>query len=104
MKAGELRHRIEIKRRQVAYDNLGHEQEAWTSIATVWAEVKELSGRELERARQLVAEATIQVRTRASGMLATDRVLFKNRTFDIASVIADTVDTERTCLCTEVRA
>jgi SPP1 family predicted phage head-tail adaptor len=103
MKAGKLRHRIAIERREVAYDDLGHETQSWQPIATVWAEVKELSGRELERARQIVAEVTVQVTTRAADLLTSDRILFKSRVLEVASAVADTVNTERICLCTEVK-
>jgi SPP1 family predicted phage head-tail adaptor len=103
MKAGQLRHRVTIERRETAYDRRGHESEVWSAFANVWAEVKELSGRELERAKQLVADATIQVTMRANNVESTDRIRFKGRIFQIASVVADTVNTMRTCLCTEVK-
>lgn len=99
-----MRHRITIQRRETSYDNLGHESEVWSPIAGLYAEVKELSGRELERARQLVPEATVQVTTRASEILQTDRILFKGRVLQIASVVPDVLNTSRVCLCSEVKA
>lgn len=103
MRAGRLRHRVTIERREADYDRRGHESEAWSPFLTVWAEVNELSGRELERAKQLVADATVQVTMRTSNIESTDRIRFKGRIFQIASVIADMVNTTRICLCTEVR-
>lgn len=102
MRSGKLRHRIQIQRRAVEYDRRGHEMRVWQPIATVWAEVKELSGRELERARQVEAEVTVQVTTRATDLLTTDRIVFKTRVLEVASAVTDTLDTERVCLCTEV--
>jgi SPP1 family predicted phage head-tail adaptor len=103
MKAGELRHRVQIQRRDVSYDSRGHEQETWVPVASVSAKVEELSGRELDRARQLTPEATFTVTLRKVAINSSDRLLFGERLLQIGSVITDTVNTMRTCLCVEVR-
>jgi SPP1 family predicted phage head-tail adaptor len=103
MKAGELRHRVQIQRRQVAYDARGHEKESFETVGSVAAKVEELSGRELERARQIVPEASFSVTLRQVDIKTSDRLLFKDRVLQIASAVADVFGTQRTCLCVEVK-
>lgn len=47
MRAGILRHRVTVQSRSAAVDALGQESLAWADMATVWADVSPLSGREL---------------------------------------------------------
>lgn len=106
MRGGKLRHRFTIQRRTVQYDSRGHETAVWQNIGTpIWCEVAELSGRELERARQLVAEATVRVITRRSGVLVTDRITttINNvaRTLQVYSVVNSPINDEQTILCAE---
>lgn len=103
MQAGKLRHRITIERRGVTYDDLGHETQAWKAIAHIRALVEELSGRELERARQLVPEATVRITTRRSPTISSDRILFRDRILQVASVVTNPIGTEQTILCTELK-
>lgn len=102
MRGGKLRHRFTIQRRTVQYDARGHETTIWLIMGPpIYCEVKELSGRELERARQLVAEATVQITTRRSGVLATDRIKFNNRILQVYSVVNSPIGDEQTILCAE---
>jgi SPP1 family predicted phage head-tail adaptor len=102
MRGGKLRHRFIIQRRTVQYDARGHETTVWTNVGTpICCEVLELSGRELERARQLVAEATVQIKTRRSDVLATDRIKFNNRILQVYSVVNSPAGDEQTILCAE---
>lgn len=103
MKSGELRHRVQIQRRQVAYDARGHEKESFETVGSVAAKVEELSGRELERARQVVAEASFSVLLRRVTIQTLDRLLYRDRILQVGSVITDARDTQRTCLCVEVK-
>ncbi len=104
MSAGKYRHRITIERREKSYDRLGHEQAEWKAIASNHpAKVTELTGRELERARQLVAEVTVSVTTRRSPAVEKDRILFRGRILNILGVTNDERGTEQTLLCAEIR-
>lgn len=87
-KAGRLRHRVAIERRsEGAYDALGHESPEWKQIDTVYAEVRDLSGRELERARQTVAEANVLVTIRHYyQLIETDRLRFRGRILNIGAI------------------
>jgi SPP1 family predicted phage head-tail adaptor len=103
VKAGELKHRVQIQRRSVSYDSRGHEKESWQTVGSVAARVEELSGREFERARQQVPEASFSVTLRRLDIATSDRLLFKDRILQIGSVITDAINTMRTCLCVEVK-
>ena len=105
MRGGTLRHSITVQRRSMTLNELGQDNEAtWVSVSgRVPCEVKELSGRELEVARQQVAEATIQIKTRYSGTLTTDRILYGSRIIQPESIVPNTRNTEFVILCTETK-
>jgi SPP1 family predicted phage head-tail adaptor len=88
-RAGKLRHRVSIERRSTSFDaDLGQAAGTWAEWKSVFAEVKDLSGRELERARQIVAEATVSIDIRyLTGLLTTDRIKFDGRTLQIGAVL-----------------
>jgi SPP1 family predicted phage head-tail adaptor len=87
--AGRLSKRIQIQRRSSTKDSLGEPLLVWSDIASVWADVQPLMGRELESARRLSSEVTqlITVRYRAifsdTRQVAGYRALHAGRTFDI---------------------
>lgn len=88
MRAGPLRHRITFQRRQTGTDAFGQPLAGWEDIATVWASVEPISGRELLAAQQIQGEITHRIRCRyRDGLTAADRALFKGRVFDLQSVI-----------------
>jgi SPP1 family predicted phage head-tail adaptor len=103
MRAGELRHVINIERRAMAFDDLGHEQQAWKVIArNVRARVEELAGRELERAKQLVAESTHRVTIRIPQDVKTsDRIVYRGRVIEIRSRSENELGTLCDLLCVE---
>ena len=87
----------------MSFDDLGHEEEAWQAIASnIPAIVEELSGRELERAKQLVAEATHRVIIRVPASISTaDRLVYKSRIFEIRAKPENEVGTICDLLCVE---
>lgn len=89
MKAGKLRHRVNIVRETHSPDGFGELiPSGETIVSTQWAEVKPLQGRELEIARQLRAETTHRITLRrGSEILPSDRITFKDRRFEILEVI-----------------
>ena len=103
-----MNHRITVQQRTITKDSYGQELDTWTDVATVWANVKPIGGR--ERLRAMAVEAslthTVMVRYRqaftppiAMGAL---RVTYMGRIFNIVS--ARDVDEERRHIifdCTE---
>jgi SPP1 family predicted phage head-tail adaptor len=64
MKAGKLDKRVTIKVKSATRDSYGAEIIGWSTLATVWAEVTPISGREFFVASQFVPEAQFKVRIR----------------------------------------
>lgn len=88
MRSGPLRHRITFQRRADTLDAFGHPSTGWQDVATVWASVEPISGRERLSANQVQAETTHRIRTRGRpGLAPSMRIRFGVRVFDIQSII-----------------
>lgn len=96
MQAGKLRHRVTIKAVSNTQDSFGDESidtEVWTTVATVWADVKPLLGKELIQAQQLHLETTHQVTLRyRRGLNTTNKLVFKDRDLNILGFIDEGED------------
>lgn len=107
-RSARLKHRIELQRRTPTYDSLGRQTrnaDDWTTYANRWAEVLELSGREAERAKQIVADASHSCTIRYNGEVTVEhRVLFRSRVFEIKAVVdTDNIRRSQILLCGEVK-
>lgn len=88
MRAGNLRHRITLQKQIDELNDFGAFEKRWKSIATVWAEILPINGREYFSAAQVQSEVTTQINLRfLTGITPTMRVLFGKRQFEIVSVI-----------------
>ena len=76
---GDFRHRVEIQTYTEVLDPNGGQNGTWATTSTVWAAVQTLTGRKLELARQIDAEATVQVRMRYCGSGGSANVTVDNR-------------------------
>jgi len=104
MRAGLLRHRVAIVEDVVAgQDGTGQETVTATTRATVWGEVKPLSGKELWRAQQIQPEVTHQVTVRYTSDLVPERHLVHDgRSLHILGISdRDERKIEQTLLCKE---
>jgi len=103
MRLGPLRQRVNIQARSATVDAFGQESETWATVATVWASVEPLSGRELLTAQQVQGETTHRVRMRyQAGVTTSTRLLFNLRPFDVRSVInKNEAGVSLELLCTE---
>jgi head-tail adaptor len=91
MRLGELRHKVQIQRqREGDADAQGDNENKniWDNIyADVPASIRQLSMRELELARQVVARASHRITIRFHpDIQSTDRILFGSRVFGIGSI------------------
>jgi len=85
---GKLRHRVTIQNKVTLLDGYGGVTSTWQDVATVWASVEPLNGRELYAAQQVKAELTHRIRIRyMSGIKPEMRIAFDNRTFEIEAII-----------------
>jgi SPP1 family predicted phage head-tail adaptor len=95
LSAGQLNHRIRIQQPTTVKDSLGAPTQVWTDVATVWADIQPLSGREARIADRVSAELTHQITVRHCPDLddpqavSRMRVLFRGRTFSIHAALND---------------
>lgn len=88
MKIGKLRHRVTLQECIASRDSFGAEVLTWVDIATVWASVSPISGKEYFAAHQINAEVTTKITMRhRPDILPNMRAAFQNCLFDIVSVI-----------------
>jgi len=104
MRAGPLRHRVTIEQKNPTRDTHGGEVPGWTTLATVWAAVEFLQGREYFDAQQIQAQANVRVRLRYRSDVTSDmRVVWDSRNFLIvAPPMEDSKRRELVLLCQEV--
>ena len=88
MNIGKLRHRITNLRQVNEVNDYGASTQTWKRVATVWADVRPLSGREYFSAQQVQSEVTTQIWLRhIEGIKPTMKVKFGEREFEILSVL-----------------
>lgn len=87
MNYGKLRHKLSLETPSSTTDK-GKVTTTWYPAGEVFGDVVQLSGRELEQARQVVAEATHQITTRWSPdrFRAAQRLSMDGRYFHIENV------------------
>ena len=87
MRAGLLRHRLQIQAVSGTPDTFGEQTPVWTTIATVWGEVKPLMGKERFTAQQVQAEVTHSITVRHCEISPAHRIKFGDRLFGILEVL-----------------
>lgn len=90
MKAGALRHLLTLQESSVATSSSGESSISYTTVGKAWGSVEPLSGRELEWAKQSVANVSHKIRLRYNPNYAVGpdwRCTFSGRTFYFASVL-----------------
>ena len=91
MSIGERRQRVAFQTASVTQDGFGEPDQTWTTLATQWALVKPLSGRERTAANEIQSDLTTRIVTRNNSTMDSlgpgDRATWDGRTFDIRAVI-----------------
>lgn len=88
MKAGNLRFRAILEQATETRDSVGAVVQTWAAVATVWADIEPLYGRELIAAQQVTSDMTARIRMRwRAGVTPKMRIKQGARIFDILSVI-----------------
>lgn len=91
MYAGQLNRRVIIQRTSAGLDAYGQPSLGWTEIATVWANIKPIGGREKLRAMAFESTLThtVLVRYQAALVPAVEadgwRILYGSRIFNISA-------------------
>lgn len=83
MNPGELKHRITFQ-----VQDLEQEEETWNDILSTWANINPISGKEYYSAETINSDLTHKIRLRyRKGITPDMRILYKDRIFNIVSVI-----------------
>lgn len=86
-----LSERVTLQQKSVTKNGIGEEIVTWSDVATVWAEVIPLRGREFFAANQIQQAADIRVRIRERAGLSPDlRLVWKSQPYDITGLIPGT--------------
>lgn len=84
MEAGQLRERVTLQEPTVVVDSFGQPVKTWVTLATLWAAVIPVSGRELIASEAEHAEITVRVIIRYRGEIdATMRFLHRGMVYEI---------------------
>lgn len=88
MNIGKLRHRVTLQQQINDQNDYGASVTQWQDVATVWAEIKPISGREYFSAQQVQSEVStlIWIRYR-TGIEPTMRVIHKGKHYEIVSAL-----------------
>lgn len=102
---GRMRDRVTILASTSSRTPSGQSKPVWeTTVATVWAEVRGLSTKDLLQAQQANVLATHRIKIRyRSDVKHTHRLQWEGRTMEISSVIEDPKKTVLTLLAREVQ-
>jgi SPP1 family predicted phage head-tail adaptor len=90
MHIGELRKQVAVQAEQQTPDGAGGYALAWTTLASVWADIAPASGNEVFAAGHLEGHVThkITMRWRSDLAITSDmRLLYNNRAFNIRAVM-----------------
>lgn len=98
-----LRNRVTIQQLTAGQDEIGQPTQAWTTLATVWADIRYLQGLETIKggAETSVKKASIRIRRRTD-LTAAMRVVYSSTVFQVKAVLPDEQNKDRTDLACEV--
>jgi SPP1 family predicted phage head-tail adaptor len=87
MRAGQLNRRVQLQRQALTTDSEGRASGTWSTLATAWAAIEPLQGREALLAAQAQTTLSHRVRIRyRPGVTARMRLVYGARVFDIQAV------------------
>lgn len=103
LRSGDLNRRVTIQQRATTPDTFGQQSGIWTDVASCWAGIEQLMGRELEMAQAINAETTHRITLRyRAGITPAMRVLYQARVLNVLSVIdPDTAHVSLQLMCSE---
>ncbi len=84
MRAGQLRHRLQLQSVTITQSASGEPTETWRTVDTIWGGLRPISQRERASVREPLADADYVVPVRyRSNLTPRMRLLLGDRTFDI---------------------
>lgn len=105
MRAGTLRHRVAIQSATQSVDDFGSPTATWTTLATVYARVEAISGREYFAAAQKQSEVTHRVTVRyRDDVTPTMRIMWGSVELLVESVLPDERQRQLEIMCVQQSA
>lgn len=90
MQAGKLNKRVKIQAHTETIDEYGYAEKKWTDLATVWAHVKNVNGKEFIKSNVELSEVSTSIRIRKrKGLDSSMRVIFNDNILQIVAVLPD---------------
>lgn len=87
MRAGKLRHRVEVQRSTATQDSYGQQVITWSTFATLWADIRPSEATETFESGQFKTERKHVVRMRFfEGLTTRNRLKFGSRYFDVTGI------------------
>jgi SPP1 family predicted phage head-tail adaptor len=87
MNPGDLRSKIIIEEATYTDNGFGGKITTWTTLATVWAKVEHLSGRELQIAQQISPNILYEITIRYRSEMSTQyRIYYSGQYFNIRDI------------------
>jgi len=103
MNIGSLNRRVTIQQPSASQDSVGQPVNTWSTLATVWANVRMLNGTETIKADAQVSQAKASIRIRRRTDVTTAmRVVLGSTTYEIKAVLLDEVGKRYVDLACEV--
>lgn len=101
MRAGRLRRTATLQQRAETVDGFGQPSLTWSDVATVYADVRALSGRELLAAEAIKSEINVEIHLRyRADVTAQQRFLIGSTKYNIHAVLdQDGRRRQLVCLC-----
>lgn len=88
MNAGKLRHRVTIRKPVETQNDYGEAEVRWQDVATVWAMISPLRGREYFAAKQAVSEIEARIVIRfMEGITAKMKIVHGSNEYEIETII-----------------
>jgi SPP1 family predicted phage head-tail adaptor len=86
--AGQLKHRIRIQECAHDQDDTGEVSKIWQDVATLWADIQDISGREFLSADAQENEVSTKITIRYRvGIVPAMRVLYRETAYNIHAVL-----------------
>ena len=89
MKAGALRHRVDLQTRVDTVDAIGQPSTSWTSTAFLWGDVRYLTGLSAIKAGADTSTSKVSIRLRHGTFNAGQRIVYGDEIFDVKAVLPD---------------
>lgn len=103
LRAGDLKHRVTLQNPTKMRSATGSPTLGWQTVATVWASVRGMSGRDVIMAAQAQALVTHKVMIRyRSDVNAQTRMLYEGKVFEVVVALERFCKTGLEILCREV--